>query len=119
METQGRSVLQLKLTRLCVQLGKGGVIVAACTVVVLLLRYSITRHVVEGKPLQWRDLEYALSFLIIGVTVLVVSVPEGLPLAGACGRAAAVAAAASDTTRAAAAFSYALAHLLHKKDDAR
>jgi hypothetical protein len=36
---------------------------------------------VEKQPFQISDFQYFINFLIIGVTVLVVAVPEGLPLA--------------------------------------
>lgn len=51
------------------------------TVLILVIQFCITKFVVEQKP--WKNV-YAGEFvrhLIIGVTVLVVAVPEGLPLA--------------------------------------
>ncbi|TNM86596.1 hypothetical protein fugu_006826, partial [Takifugu bimaculatus] len=54
-----KSVLQGKLTKLAVQIGKAGLVMSAITVIIL----------------------YFVKFFIIGVTVLVVAVPEGLPLA--------------------------------------
>lgn len=54
------------------------------TVVVLIVRFCLESYVIEG-PLkhEWttNDLKYFVKYFIIGVTVLVVAVPEGLPLA--------------------------------------
>ena len=51
------------------------------TVLVLSVRYSVTKYHHEGATFKVGDLFYYLQFFIIGVTVLVVAVPEGLPLA--------------------------------------
>lgn len=51
------------------------------TVLILVIQFCITTFVIQHK--QWKS-HYAGEFvrhLIIGVTVLVVAVPEGLPLA--------------------------------------
>lgn len=51
------------------------------TVVILVIQFCVRTFVIEQKP--WKNI-YANEFvrhLIIGVTVLVVAVPEGLPLA--------------------------------------
>ena len=51
------------------------------TVVILITNFSITTFVVEKKPWHMDYLQQFVKFFIIGVTVLVVAVPEGLPLA--------------------------------------
>ncbi|KAI6227302.1 Calcium-transporting ATPase [Aphelenchoides fujianensis] len=76
-----RSVLQAKLTRLAIQIGYAGSFVAGCTVLILVIRFVISHYVIEGKSFSLADFQYFINFLIIGVTVLVVAVPEGLPLA--------------------------------------
>ena len=58
-----------------------GVIVAVLTVLILILRFSIETFAIEDKPWSVKYLQQYLKFFIIGVTVLVVAVPEGLPLA--------------------------------------
>ncbi|KAL6433968.1 hypothetical protein ACFW04_005856 [Cataglyphis niger] len=76
-----KSVLQAKLTKLAIQIGYAGSTIAVLTVVILIIQFCVTTFVIEGKP--WRN-TYAndlVRHLIIGVTVLVVAVPEGLPLA--------------------------------------
>ncbi|XP_052449537.1 plasma membrane calcium-transporting ATPase 3b isoform X2 [Carassius gibelio] len=80
-----KSVLQGKLTKLAVQIGKAGLVMSAITVIILVLYFVIETFVVTGK--KWLPectpiyVQYFVKFFIIGVTVLVVAVPEGLPLA--------------------------------------
>uniref|UniRef100_A0A674GPC1 Calcium-transporting ATPase n=1 Tax=Taeniopygia guttata TaxID=59729 RepID=A0A674GPC1_TAEGU len=80
-----KSVLQAKLTQLAVQIGKAGLAMSAITVIILVLYFVIETFVVQGRP--WLAecaplyVQYWVKFFIIGVTVLVVAVPEGLPLA--------------------------------------
>uniref|UniRef100_A0A8C4TCG0 Calcium-transporting ATPase n=1 Tax=Erpetoichthys calabaricus TaxID=27687 RepID=A0A8C4TCG0_ERPCA len=80
-----KSVLQGKLTKLAVQIGKAGLIMSAITVIILVLYFSIDNFVIQKR--QWLPectpiyIQYFVKFFIIGVTVLVVAVPEGLPLA--------------------------------------
>ncbi|XP_061912017.1 plasma membrane calcium-transporting ATPase 1-like isoform X4 [Entelurus aequoreus] len=80
-----KSVLQGKLTRLAVQIGKAGLIMSAVTVIILILYFVIDTFAVKGH--SWTAdctpiyIQYFVKFFIIGVTVLVVAVPEGLPLA--------------------------------------
>lgn len=58
---------------------------SAITVIILVLYFAIDTFVVNKKP--WLPectpvyVQYFVKFFIIGVTVLVVAVPEGLPLA--------------------------------------
>ncbi|NWJ10170.1 AT2B3 ATPase, partial [Crypturellus undulatus] len=80
-----KSVLQGKLTKLAVQIGKAGLLMSAVTVIILVLYFVIDTFVVQGRA--WLAectpvyVQYWVKFFIIGVTVLVVAVPEGLPLA--------------------------------------
>uniref|UniRef100_A0A7N5K9D3 Calcium-transporting ATPase n=1 Tax=Ailuropoda melanoleuca TaxID=9646 RepID=A0A7N5K9D3_AILME len=80
-----KSVLQGKLTRLAVQIGKAGLIMSAITVLILILYFVIDNFVIHRRP--WLSectpiyIQYFVKFFIIGITVLVVAVPEGLPLA--------------------------------------
>ncbi|XP_069320567.1 plasma membrane calcium-transporting ATPase 3 isoform X11 [Eulemur rufifrons] len=80
-----KSVLQGKLTKLAVQIGKAGLVMSAITVIILVLYFVIETFVVDGRA--WLAectpvyVQYFVKFFIIGVTVLVVAVPEGLPLA--------------------------------------
>ncbi|XP_078098315.1 plasma membrane calcium-transporting ATPase 3-like isoform X7 [Mustelus asterias] len=80
-----KSVLQGKLTKLAVQIGKAGLLMSAVTVIILVLFFVINTFGFQGRP--WLAdctpiyIQYFVKFFIIGVTVLVVAVPEGLPLA--------------------------------------
>ncbi|XP_058842267.1 plasma membrane calcium-transporting ATPase 1-like isoform X3 [Acipenser ruthenus] len=80
-----KSVLQGKLTKLAVQIGKAGLVMSAITVIILVLYFVINTFWVQN--ISWITectpiyIQYFVKFFIIGVTVLVVAVPEGLPLA--------------------------------------
>ncbi len=76
-----KSVLQAKLTNLAIQIGYAGMAVSLLTVVILMIRFSLKTFVTEGKTWDATYINYYVKFVIIGVTVLVVAVPEGLPLA--------------------------------------
>ncbi|KAK6747709.1 hypothetical protein RB195_000730 [Necator americanus] len=80
-ETKGKSVLQAKLSNLAIQIGYIGSIVAAATVLILIIRHCITHYAINQESFKTSDLSYFVNFIIIGVTVLVIAVPEGLPLA--------------------------------------
>jgi len=55
--------------------------VAVLTVLILIVRFSVEIFVIESRPWHLEYLQQFVRFFIIGVTVLVVAVPEGLPLA--------------------------------------
>ncbi|XP_071059439.1 plasma membrane calcium-transporting ATPase 1-like [Pseudochaenichthys georgianus] len=80
-----KSVLQGKLTKLAVQIGKAGLFMSSITVVILITRFLIDTFWIQG--VTWTSecvpvyVQFFVKFFIIGVTVLVVAVPEGLPLA--------------------------------------
>jgi len=76
-----KSVLQAKLTNLAIQIGYGGMAVSLVTVVILSVRFSIDEFYVTGSNWDMYYINHYVKFIIIGVTVLVVAVPEGLPLA--------------------------------------
>ncbi|KAM3833828.1 plasma membrane calcium-transporting ATPase 1-like isoform 2-T2 [Diretmus argenteus] len=89
-----KSVLQGKLTKLAVQIGKAGMksrirssvlLMSGFTVIILITLFLVDTFWVQGLP--WVSecvpvyVQFFVKFFIIGVTVLVVAVPEGLPLA--------------------------------------
>lgn len=76
-----KSVLQAKLTKLAIQIGYAGSTIAVLTVFILVLQFCIKTFVIEKKPWKNTYANNLVKHLIIGVTVLVVAVPEGLPLA--------------------------------------
>uniref|UniRef100_F7D4Q7 Calcium-transporting ATPase n=1 Tax=Monodelphis domestica TaxID=13616 RepID=F7D4Q7_MONDO len=84
-EKKEKSVLQSKLTRLAIQIGKVGLFMSIITVAILILLFVIETFGVKGQ--SWKAectpiyIQYFVKFFIIGITVLVVAVPEGLPLA--------------------------------------
>ncbi|XP_026217475.1 plasma membrane calcium-transporting ATPase 1a isoform X1 [Anabas testudineus] len=80
-----KSVLQGKLTKLAVQIGKAGLVMSAITVIILVVLFVVDTFWIQ--KLEWTKdctpiyIQFFVKFFIIGVTVLVVAVPEGLPLA--------------------------------------
>jgi len=113
-----KSILQAKLTSMALLIGKIGILVAALTVLVLIIKLiwfavidnqtteSLDKMLEDCETLDYHNVttesgetknykcyeedkigcsglyfKYILKFVIIGVTVLVVAVPEGLPLA--------------------------------------
>ncbi|XP_077983703.1 plasma membrane calcium-transporting ATPase 2-like [Glandiceps talaboti] len=76
-----QSVLQLKLTKLAIQIGYAGSAIAVLTIITLVIRFCIETFAVDKLPWSNKYWSEFIDFFIIGVTVLVVAVPEGLPLA--------------------------------------
>nr|CDS30090.2 plasma membrane calcium transporting ATPase [Hymenolepis microstoma] len=82
LRTKEMSVLQLKLTKLAIQIGYIGTVLASATVLILIIKFCVVEF--GQKRETWesgRHLRQLIHFFIIGVTILVVAVPEGLPLA--------------------------------------
>ncbi|XP_039760893.1 plasma membrane calcium-transporting ATPase 2 isoform X3 [Pararge aegeria] len=76
-----KSVLQAKLTKLAIQIGYAGSTIAVLTVIILVIQFCVHTFVIEEKQWKAKYINNLVKHLIIGVTVLVVAVPEGLPLA--------------------------------------
>lgn len=74
-------MLQAKLTKLAIQIGYAGSTIAVLTVIILVVQFCVTTFVIQEKPWKNTYANHLVKFFIIGVTVLVVAVPEGLPLA--------------------------------------
>ena len=85
-----KTVLQTKLHKLAIQIGYAGISMAALTVIILIVRFSVKTFVYEEKPWEFRYIQYFIQAFIVGITVIVVAVPEGLPLAVTIGLAYAV-----------------------------
>lgn len=71
--------LMKKLNKLTEMIAKGGVICSAITMLALFIRFGI-----KFKDERWNKKEdptLIVKFFITGITVLVVAIPEGLPLA--------------------------------------
>ncbi|ETM54210.1 calcium-translocating P-type ATPase, PMCA-type [Phytophthora nicotianae] len=79
-ETQ--SPLEAKLNRLTILIGKLGTTVALLVFIIMSIRFSVDTFTGDDKK-EWKAKyvsEY-LQFFIVSITVLVVAIPEGLPLA--------------------------------------
>lgn len=70
----------MKLEKIAEDIGKFGLFSAIAIVIVLLIRFAIEK----GISREWNtgeDLTEILHYFILAVTVIVVAIPEGLPLA--------------------------------------
>ncbi|GMT07576.1 hypothetical protein PENTCL1PPCAC_29750, partial [Pristionchus entomophagus] len=76
-----KSVLHAKLSKLAIQMGYVGTVIALLTIAILIVRFCVFEYVIGKQPVKIDDLNHLVHYIIIGVTVLVIAVPEGLPLA--------------------------------------
>uniref|UniRef100_A0A3P9BG15 P-type Ca(2+) transporter n=1 Tax=Maylandia zebra TaxID=106582 RepID=A0A3P9BG15_9CICH len=85
VQRKEKSILQGKLTRLAVHIGQAGLIMSALTVFILIIRFLIDTFWIQVVVWSYACVpiyvQFLVNFFIIGVTMLVVAVPEGLPLA--------------------------------------
>ena len=77
-ETRHETPLQARLDRLGIQIGYGGMVVGALLTIILILAYLIR----DGDNFSGNHfVEILIDAVIAGVIIVVVAVPEGLPLA--------------------------------------
>ena len=69
----------MKLEAIAHDIGKFGLISASAIMLVLLIRFTVER--IKADEFKGKHAGELLGFLIIGITVVVVAIPEGLPLA--------------------------------------
>jgi len=58
-----------------------GTTIAVLTILALVTRFSVEKFAIEGYPWSYTYVQHYIEAFVIGVTVLVVAIPEGLPLA--------------------------------------
>jgi len=76
------SDLMEKLDGLALDIGKGGMLVAGSIFIVMTIRWYIDEIIGQSRSIDIAtDLKTLLDIFITAVTILVVAVPEGLPLA--------------------------------------
>ncbi|KAG6587129.1 calcium-translocating P-type ATPase, PMCA-type [Phytophthora cinnamomi] len=80
-DEESQSPLEGKLYNLTILIGKLGTVVALLVFVIMSIRFSIDKFAIDGKPWKNGYISDYLGFFIIAITVLVVAIPEGLPLA--------------------------------------
>lgn len=74
------SALMVKLDKLAMDIGKAGCVLATIAFAILIVRWSVEEFS-DGRKFETDDLETILEYFITAVTILVVAIPEGLPLA--------------------------------------
>jgi Ca2+ transporting ATPase len=75
------TLLQQKLAEYATSIGQFGLGAAVLATLAMTVRFSFETFVVGQAAWDWAFLQDYLRFFITGVTILVVAVPEGLPLA--------------------------------------
>jgi Ca2+ transporting ATPase len=76
-----QTTLQKQLEVYASNIGKVGVVAAVATTLAMGIKFSVQTFIVQGQGWSIDYLETFLGFFITGVTILVVAIPEGLPLA--------------------------------------
>ncbi|TYZ58351.1 hypothetical protein PybrP1_000823 [[Pythium] brassicae (nom. inval.)] len=81
-DEEAQSPLEGKLYNLTILIGKLGTIVAILVFVIMCIKFSVRKFTGDDK-VEWdsKYVEDYLRFFIVAITVLVVAIPEGLPLA--------------------------------------
>ncbi|XP_046911499.2 plasma membrane calcium-transporting ATPase 2 isoform X1 [Dermatophagoides farinae] len=78
---KGKSILQCKLADLAVKIGYFGISIAIITIIMLIVRSCIVEFAIKQEKLAYKHIKEFFDHVITGITILVVAVPEGLPLA--------------------------------------
>lgn len=76
--------LQLKLEKVARDIGMFGLVAAVLILVILMIRFLVENSQDEWRKHRENKAEYAnmvLHYILIAITILVVAIPEGLPLA--------------------------------------
>ncbi|XP_055332695.1 plasma membrane calcium-transporting ATPase 3-like [Paramacrobiotus metropolitanus] len=75
------SVFQSKLNILAYKIGILGFIFSAATSLVIIIRFCVQNYAIDGNSWKSQDATTILDSIIVGITILVSAIPEGLPLA--------------------------------------
>ncbi|GJP52837.1 hypothetical protein CLOM_g11924 [Closterium sp. NIES-68] len=78
MEDDSVTPLQARISRLAKAVGKVGVTVAVCVLIILMTRYFMYNHSGQGFMDVIKEL---VDEIAVAVSIIVVAIPEGLPLA--------------------------------------
>ncbi|GAV02486.1 hypothetical protein RvY_13047-2 [Ramazzottius varieornatus] len=76
-----QSVLQKKLALIALRIGKIGLAFAVATAAIIIIRFCVQQYVIDKQGWHAKDVENILYGIITGITILVIAIPEGLPLA--------------------------------------
>jgi hypothetical protein len=71
--------LQRRLNRLSLDIGKVGIVASAAIFIVLMFWWFIDE--IWGQPWKWEKLPHLIRVFVMTLTIVVVAVPEGLPMA--------------------------------------
>ncbi|ESN93867.1 hypothetical protein HELRODRAFT_193907 [Helobdella robusta] len=76
-----KSILKKKVDKLSIEIGYFGIVMAVATLIVLIVRFSIEKFAIEKLPWDSDYVHDFIGFVLIAITILVIAIPEGLPLA--------------------------------------
>ena len=81
-DNEGITPLQAKLSKLSTQISVLGAVVGVGTVAIMIIKHIVNFAMGNGNA-SWNasDWMFVVDAFVIGVTILVVAIPEGLPLA--------------------------------------
>lgn len=74
-----RTPLEEKLDSIAMDIGKFGLCSSLLIFVILMIRFTVER--IQDNDFELENVDEMLEFVIISITVIVVAIPEGLPLA--------------------------------------
>lgn len=80
-EKEFQSPLEAKLYKLTILIGKLGTVIALFVFIIMSVRMSVEKFAIDGEKWRSKYVSDYLNFFITAITVLVVAIPEGLPLA--------------------------------------
>lgn len=78
-EEETMTPLQAKLEKVAHSIGKFGLYSAIIILIILLVRFSIEKGIDKNWQTS-KDVKELISYFILSITVIVVAIPEGLPL---------------------------------------
>lgn len=79
-EESNETPLQKKLDKIAGDIGKFGLVCAVITTLIMIIR-AVVAYSTAGRKWNNNDTRLIVQAFLIGITVLVVAIPEGLPLA--------------------------------------
>ena len=81
MALSDKTILTEKLEQMAADIGKLGLAAGIATALILAGQFTWDTFLVAGSSWSWGYVQQYLDYVIVGVTILVVAIPEGLPLA--------------------------------------
>ncbi|GAU94661.1 hypothetical protein RvY_06392 [Ramazzottius varieornatus] len=78
---KNHSVFQNKLNIMAYKIGLLGFVCASATSTIIIVRFCVNNYGILKKPWRTEDITTIMDAIVVGITILVSAIPEGLPLA--------------------------------------